>query len=254
MDYFRKIPKIIHQTWKTNEIPLEWQEHQKTWKTLFPEPDYKYMFWTDHDNRNLIKTKFSWFLPIYDGYAKNIERADAIRYFILYEYGGIYADMDYSVRYNFYESLVSGKINVVQDYRNVGTISNFLMASPVKNKLWKDVFRGLVENRNHSYTLQSTGPAMLSSVLLGQDIHILPFETYNPPNPEICFLYKIFSLNILFRYYNFNLWNHSFGNHHNSESWGFQECQHFVKQHAYLVPLLLCSFYFFSTRFFFFVE
>lgn len=52
------------------------------------------MFWTDTKNRELIRSRFPWFLAQYDAYPNNIQRADAIRYFILYEFGGIYADMD----------------------------------------------------------------------------------------------------------------------------------------------------------------
>ena len=32
---------------------------------------------------------------MFDGYHTNIQRADAIRYFILYEHGGVYADLDF---------------------------------------------------------------------------------------------------------------------------------------------------------------
>jgi mannosyltransferase OCH1-like enzyme len=151
-----EIPKIIHQTWKTKNIPEEWKDFQENIKTIFW--DFEYKLWTDEDNRQLIAEKFEWFLPFYDSYEKNIERADAVRYFILYEYGGIYMDLDYSVRTNFYDELVLTKINLVESYFLKGCCSNFLMASPPKINLWKKVFHRLILCRTKEHTLYSTGP------------------------------------------------------------------------------------------------
>jgi hypothetical protein len=38
----------------------------------------------------LIEEKFPWFLESWLKYPYNIQRADVLRYFVLYEYGGIY--------------------------------------------------------------------------------------------------------------------------------------------------------------------
>jgi hypothetical protein len=38
----------------------------------------------------LIADKFPWFVDTYRSYPHNIQRADVLRYFVLYEYGGIY--------------------------------------------------------------------------------------------------------------------------------------------------------------------
>jgi mannosyltransferase OCH1-like enzyme len=38
----------------------------------------------------LIASKFPWFLSTFKSYPYGIQRADALRYFVLYEYGGIY--------------------------------------------------------------------------------------------------------------------------------------------------------------------
>ncbi|KAF5835608.1 hypothetical protein DUNSADRAFT_7156 [Dunaliella salina] len=42
----------------------------------------------------LIATKFPWFLDTFKSYPYGIQRADALRYFVLYEHGGIYVDLD----------------------------------------------------------------------------------------------------------------------------------------------------------------
>eukprot|EP00195_Chlamydomonas_chlamydogama_P012235 CAMPEP_0202901688 /NCGR_PEP_ID=MMETSP1392-20130828/14401_1 /ASSEMBLY_ACC=CAM_ASM_000868 /TAXON_ID=225041 /ORGANISM="Chlamydomonas chlamydogama, Strain SAG 11-48b" /LENGTH=267 /DNA_ID=CAMNT_0049588293 /DNA_START=295 /DNA_END=1098 /DNA_ORIENTATION=- len=74
------------------ELPEKWKDAQKSCKDL--HPDYQYRFWTDAAAEELIRTKFPWFLDTYRGYTHNIQRADAVRYFILYEFGGIYLDLD----------------------------------------------------------------------------------------------------------------------------------------------------------------
>lgn len=86
------IPKIIHQTYKTEEIPDKWINEQKSCQTK--NPDFKYILWTDESAREFIKEHYNWFLPTFDSYPFNIMRADVIRYFVLYHYGGVYIDLD----------------------------------------------------------------------------------------------------------------------------------------------------------------
>jgi inositol phosphorylceramide mannosyltransferase catalytic subunit len=87
------IPPIIFQTWKSKtDIP----EHFAYWsETLRNEnPTYMYRLWDDADNRAFVVKNYPWFLERYDSYPAEIYRADAIRYFFLFQFGGIYADMD----------------------------------------------------------------------------------------------------------------------------------------------------------------
>lgn len=86
----QRIPRIVHQTYKTTQLPLVWKDTPNEWK----KQNITYKFWTDQDNRNLIATEFPWFLETYDSYAAPISRADAARYFIVFKYGGLYADLD----------------------------------------------------------------------------------------------------------------------------------------------------------------
>lgn len=86
------IPKIIHQTYKTNSIPDIWKEGQQSCIDL--NPDYQYILWTDEMARDFIAEQYPWFLKTFDDYPYPIERADVIRYFILSHYGGIYIDLD----------------------------------------------------------------------------------------------------------------------------------------------------------------
>ncbi|KAH9524523.1 hypothetical protein Btru_027081 [Bulinus truncatus] len=87
-----KIPKIIHQIWKGVYVPPEFVSWIKTWHKY--HPDWEYWLWTDESARQLIADKYPQLLNIYEHYPENIRRADAFRYVVLYEYGGLYVDMD----------------------------------------------------------------------------------------------------------------------------------------------------------------
>ncbi|KAI8806337.1 nucleotide-diphospho-sugar transferase [Cladochytrium replicatum] len=86
------IPKIFHQSWKNAEVPPRMVAWSSTWKKL--NPDYEYKLWTDEGNLELCRTHFPWFLPTFEALPKNILRADVSRYMYMYQYGGVYADLD----------------------------------------------------------------------------------------------------------------------------------------------------------------
>jgi mannosyltransferase OCH1-like enzyme len=85
-------PKIIHQTWKQKDLPKKFQEAVETWKKK--NPDFAYRFYDDADCRNFISQKFPQFIETYDNLEKPVEKADMFRYLIIYEEGGVYADID----------------------------------------------------------------------------------------------------------------------------------------------------------------
>ncbi|MGI9522088.1 MAG: glycosyltransferase family 32 protein [Hyphomicrobiaceae bacterium] len=86
------VPKIIHQTWKSEDLPDDYRMYRAT--VEHHHPHWEHWLWTDEDNRSLIADNYAWFLPTYDGYRHSIERADAARYFILLHHGGVYIDLD----------------------------------------------------------------------------------------------------------------------------------------------------------------
>ncbi|KAM5540450.1 hypothetical protein V8D89_005908 [Ganoderma adspersum] len=87
-----RVPRIIHQTWKSETLPSNWANLSQRCRDMMP--DYEYMLWTDASAREFIAQHYSWFLDTFDGYTYPIQRADAIRYFVLYHYGGVYMDLD----------------------------------------------------------------------------------------------------------------------------------------------------------------
>ncbi|MBU1100160.1 MAG: hypothetical protein KKA84_07125 [Bacteroidetes bacterium] len=87
-----KIPKTMHQTWKDEQIPEEWKYFTETWKKY--HPSWKYILWTDEDGSKFVKEYYPEYFDLYSSYPLDIQRADAIRYFILHKMGGVYVDLD----------------------------------------------------------------------------------------------------------------------------------------------------------------
>lgn len=160
------IPKIIHQTWKNETVPEKWLEPQKTCQDL--HPDYEYMLWTDADSREFIQLEYPWFLEQFDTYEFSIERADAIRYFILSHYGGIYIDLDDGCNRKL-DPLLSYHA-FVRKTKPTG-ISNDIMGAVPQHPFFKEVILNLTPMARNWYmpyltVMASTGPLFLSLVWL----------------------------------------------------------------------------------------
>ncbi|CEO95338.1 unnamed protein product (mitochondrion) [Plasmodiophora brassicae] len=92
MSYRSPIPKIIHQVWKTDDIPVVWQKPSESVRKM--NPGYDVWLWTDAKALAFLETYYPDFVPTFLSYPYDIQRADSIRYFLIYHYGGIYIDMD----------------------------------------------------------------------------------------------------------------------------------------------------------------
>lgn len=159
------IPKLIFQTWKSKtDIPENFAHWSKSFKDL--NPDYKFRLWDDKDNRAFIEKNFPWFLDTYDAYPQEIFRADAVRYFFLFLYGGIYADMDTQCLKPLDSMLdiggvVLGRMGTNPHFEH--SIPNAIMMSKPRQEFWLLVMSLLVDpviqhNNRPEYT---TGPVVL---------------------------------------------------------------------------------------------
>ena len=168
------IPRIIHQTWKDQNIPQHFKSYVRSWQKN--HPSWEYRLWDDAANRHFIQTQYSWFLPIYDNYSLNIQRADVIRYFILYTYGGLYVDLDFEC-FKPVDPLLADNVCVLATespkhsrWHGIDPIvSNAFMASIPKHPFFYTVMKVLitdtpVQTDLDRFVLETTGPLMLSRV------------------------------------------------------------------------------------------
>lgn len=194
------IPKIIHLTYKQKKtIPDVWKDTIETWRKK--HLDWEVWFWDDEDNRNLIKNKYPYFLNIYDSYEYGIQRADAVRYFILYTYGGLYSDLDIQPTKSFNRLFTLRndlEIYLIKS-SNVTCVTNCLMASKPKSKFWKHVINELISSYynpslywigKHFKVMNTTGPIMLNRAYEKFNnksiIQFLPSELLYPSKCNVC--------------------------------------------------------------------
>jgi len=86
------IPKKIHQIWVGDKrIPKHIKEFMAEIKDSHPE--YEYFFWTDQNVPEMPRKLKS----IYDSIVHPAQKADLLRVYVLYLYGGICLDADYKL-------------------------------------------------------------------------------------------------------------------------------------------------------------
>lgn len=159
---------ILHQTWKNDTIP--YNLFSKEWIDSWKKFNFDYMFWTDDDNRRLIRDFYPELLEIYDSYDKSVKRCDLARYCMLDKFGGLYADLD-CIGVNDYtktleeNSLVLTVEPVENTMFSLGKmmLSNALMYSKPGHKFWSYVFKeALKREYRNTVAVIETGPAFLT--------------------------------------------------------------------------------------------
>lgn len=184
---FGEIPKIIHHVYKTNlefgPWPNEiWKESYSSWKKYFPPPEYKHFFWGDKQMNAFFLKKCPEHWEAFSSEARDIVRSDLSRYCLLSKIGGIYADLDYEARQNFYEHLMPGMVNLVESPYQSETVQNSLMASPPGLPYWEKLM-GLVDARSsqEKNILKAAGPALLDELPETHNelmVHKLPCNSF----------------------------------------------------------------------------
>ncbi|XP_052776933.1 uncharacterized protein LOC128214482 [Mya arenaria] len=162
-----RIPHIIHQTYKSESIPQvyipliqSFIQHNRNWT---------YFFWTDSSARKLISERFPNFLHTWDNYKKGVYRADALRYFVLHEFGGIYVDLDFQclrpldrVTYKYSAIFPSEPLeHSVFLYKMPLFVNNAIMMSRPKHPFLKYLMDRLSWSRNNRNLLEVAGPAFV---------------------------------------------------------------------------------------------
>lgn len=188
------IPQIIHQTWKSTDVPKHFAMLAETWREHHPEWTYK--LWTDKANRDFIGDYWPDFVTQYDSYSTAIQRVDAVRYLTLLKFGGLYVDIDFECLRSV-EPLLQGKECVfgiepkehARRFSKNRIICNAFMAGIPEHDFFTKIYENLIavklKDRNTVLDiLESTGPFLLSKTYdeyqQKQLITLLPSELIYP--------------------------------------------------------------------------
>jgi len=181
------IPKIIHQTWKTHDVPKNWEQSVESCRTVYK--DYKYILWTDTDMDQFVKTHFAWFYPTWIKYPYMIQRCDSFRYMVIYIYGGVYIDLDIGCKKQPKELLNKYDLVLAKSVNSESTLTNAFIASVPKNRFILYCIQNLNAYINHYgllgkhlHVMNSTGPLFLNNMLYSypynENMYILTHREY----------------------------------------------------------------------------
>lgn len=185
--------KIIHQIWLQGKDKIP-ENNVNMYKTVSKtNPNWKHIIWTDTSIKEYFKNKKD-IMDVYNKFPYLHQKVDFIRYCILWEFGGIYLDMDITVIKSFdtlvekfkdYECIVSTiNIDKMDSYImciNNKCINNGIIIAKKQSKFMKSIIDEVMDNPECTwYDLttsmcvnRTTGPIMFSRM----------YEKYNLENP-----------------------------------------------------------------------
>jgi hypothetical protein len=86
------IPHILHQTWRSTDLPPAFAQWRRRWLDLHPR--WEHRFYDDDDIRRIVADRASHLTTVFEALPRPIVRIDLFRYLIVHLDGGLYADMD----------------------------------------------------------------------------------------------------------------------------------------------------------------
>jgi hypothetical protein len=138
------IPRIIHQTWNTPDIPHNLREFQHSW--LAHHPGFEYRLWTEADNLCLIRHHYPEFTEYFTRLTPYILKMDFIRAAYMHHQGGIYSDLDVEVLKPFDPLLQGSNIMSGREFNGIGQrmrgrdfICSALIASSAGHPVWLEI-------------------------------------------------------------------------------------------------------------------
>lgn len=175
-----------------------WEKCHVSWKNTFPQSEYQHILWDHAKIDQFIEDKFPNCINFYYSLPFHVMQLDFARYCILYEYGGIYADMDVYCFKNFYE-VIDKEIFFVQSPFQKEIVQNCLFGSEKGSEYILDIIHQIQKTFYYyelvtdpysefyrDYVLTISGPILLSnyySSLSEKDknkFQILEKDKFNP--------------------------------------------------------------------------
>lgn len=193
------IPFLFHQIWKNQDVPEELAACSRTWQAQHPQ--WTFYLWDDIDGYELIRRDYDWFLPVYESYRTDRQRYEAMRYFLLHRFGGVYTDLDFECLRSI-RPLLEGKEIVLAEepevhrhHRSVGhrgfsrIVGNAFLASLPRHPFWEHVIHRLVGCCTFPPP-HSTGAYMLTAAVesygASNRITLLPSSCLYPISMDVC--------------------------------------------------------------------
>jgi mannosyltransferase OCH1-like enzyme len=162
------IPKIIHQTFKSDKLPFISRWHISRLRKRNPE--YRYEFYDDGRIEQFLQVNFE--EEVFEQYRKlNIgaAKADFFRYAILLKEGGIYIDIDSSITGKLDDFIEQDDVAIISKEHNPGLFVQWALiyqpGHPFLQKTLDMVLDNIRHNRYPHDVHKMTGPSIYSNAI-----------------------------------------------------------------------------------------
>lgn len=167
------IPPILHQTWKTSQLPEPLRTFSARWRALHPH--YEYRLWTDADNAAFVREHYPELDALYRSFDREIFRADMARCLYLHHYGGVYVDLDIEPLRTLDPLLVGQscllgtepQLHARKLWDKPRLVSNAVMASTPRHPFWTQMLDEIARRARRlpaQNPVSTTGPVTLDAV------------------------------------------------------------------------------------------
>ena len=165
---YMSIPKIIHQTFKTDKLPFITRWHISRFRKRNPE--YAYEFYDDNRVANFIQEHFD--EDVFTQYERlNIgaAKADFFRYALMLKKGGVYIDVDSAINSRLDDFILPGDVAVISREYNYDFFVQWALIYEPGHPFMQNTLDIVLENiRNNSYphdVHKMTGPQAYSAAV-----------------------------------------------------------------------------------------
>lgn len=202
------IPKNLHQIWiGPNKIPEKCLAYINSWKEY--NKDCNHFLWTNENLPNLpsnIKEQYE----RYGRLKKYAFQADVLRYYLIFEYGGIYADIDIECHKSI-NDLLKKDLLISLVNMNVHWIANSFFGAAKNHYILKYIVENIKKEPYH-------GPIFFGNII--KKFLNVPIGREYKSNMILEEAYKIDEINCLTpeSFFNNNVKNR-YGTHHALKSW-----------------------------------
>lgn len=175
-----KIPKMLHFIWIGKPMPEHLEHNLKEWRRLHPE--WLTYLWTEKNIPDLRHQELYRAAPkLVPQDAVEQFRADIIRYELLYDFGGFYADVDTRPLRNIESALVGLEVFAAAEDRN--WVGNTYLGAIPGHPIFHDLISGLAFNvrrlrgkrPNHL-----SGPRYLTPIWRHHNGYVAPSDQWYP--------------------------------------------------------------------------
>ena len=162
------IPKIIHQTFKSKDLPFITKWHISRFKKR--NQDYIYEFYDDTRIEKFLAEEFEpEILKLYQRLNIGAAKADFFRYAVLLKKGGVYLDIDSSIKGSLNDFINSTDSAIISEEKNPGIFVQWALVYEAGHPFLKQVLELVCENiRYNKYphdVHRMTGPTAYTKAI-----------------------------------------------------------------------------------------